>query len=526
MNLRLVLHQFGLLLLVLATAMGLVTLLQVAGVLGEVHAERLALYALLTAAAITAAIGAVCWWTTRRVRRERFNRKDALLLVASIWLIGAGLAALPYYFWAHAAFPVNQALLDGGVHPFDRYADCYFEAMSGLSTTGATVLGAEPYDIESLPRGLLLWRALTHWLGGLGIVVLFVAVLPSLGMGGKMLFQIEKAGPQRGGVTPRARETARVLWLIYVCLTIAQTFLLRWAGMTWFDAACHSLSDMATGGLSTRNASVGAYYDTAAVDLIVIVFMILAGVNFGLYYQLVNRNVKAVFRDPELRAYLGIITAATLVIAAWIYGDTGMTTAGEMQREGGVASVRDSLFQVVAIQTGTGFSTVDYERWPFGPRAILVVLMFFGGMSGSTTGGLKVIRLLIAARVLWAEFERIFRPNLVQPTRIGPDKTAVDPDLARGVFVFFVMVAVIFAFASIALMLLEPDGSISYDTAASATISTMMNVGPGIAGVGPTDNYGFFSTPSKFLLSFLMALGRLEFYAILVLLHPRFWSDR
>lgn len=542
MNLRLVIHQLGTLLLGLAGAMAVVTFLHVAGLFGDSHAERMAYYALLMAVACTAALGGTLWTLTRRADLSLFNRRDALLLVALLWVIGAALAAIPYYAWAQLGGPPSpppsimielaqgldaQPLVVASPpeHAFASFAACYFESMSGLSTTGATVIGGAPFDIESLPKGLLLWRALTHWLGGLGIVVLFVAVLPMVGMGGKRLFQLEAPSPTKTGVRPRVKETARVLWLIYLGLTLSQIITLRVAGMPWFDAVCHSFSDLATGGLSTKNASLGAYYHNPAIDLITIVFMLLAALNFGLYYQLINRNWRSVVRDPELRVFLGIVTVSTLIIAFWIWGDPVTITTGEtVESESFVAALRDSLFQVVAIQTGTGYCTIDFELWPFGPKAILVALMFFGGMAGSTTGGLKVVRVIVLYKILRAEFERVFRPQVVKPVRVGGN--ALDPEVVRSVPIYMLMVLLIFVVGSITIMLIEPTGTISYASAASATISTLMNVGPGVAAVGATDNYGFFSDPSLLIMSLLMVLGRLEVFALLVLLAPRFWMDR
>ncbi len=521
MNPRLVIHQLGSVLLVLAAAMGVVTLLHASGALGGGRSEKMAWYALLFGVAITAASGGTLWTVTRRAEAGKFNRRDALLLVALVWMIGAAMAAVPYYAWAHLGGPPAHPELPHARHVFEGFAACYFEAMSGLSTTGATVLGAVPYDIESLPRGLLLWRALTHWLGGLGIVVLFVAVLPVVGMGSKRLFQAEAAGSTATGVRPRIRESARVLWLIYTGLTVAQTVAYRLAGVPWFDGACHALSDLATGGLSTRNASIGAYYDTPAVDVITIAFMLLAGVNFRLYYQMVNRNFAAVRQDAELRVYLGILAVATLAVAAVIYGDTVTLTTGDVKTETAAGALRDGAFQVVAIQTGTGFCTVDFELWPFSAKAVLIALMFVGGMAGSTTGGLKVIRLMIVCKAVYAEFERAFRPNVVNPTRVGGG--VVDADTVRAVPLYLLLVLALFVVGSVTLMLLEPAGSISYASAMSATISTLMNVGPGVAAVGAMDNYGFFTGPSLLLMSLLMALGRLEVFALLVLVMPRFW---
>ena len=522
MNHRHVLRLLGMLLGVLASSMAVALTVEWIGWSDAGRAERMSLYALLCATCITGAAAGIMWFVGRRTRVEQLTRRDALLLVALAWLLGAGFAASPYFAWA--LLGGTAALPEGPPHPFESFAACYFEAMSGLTTTGATVLAAPPNDIETIPKGLLLWRAMTHWLGGLGIVVLFVAVLPVVGVGGKKLFQIEAPGPKAQGVRPRIKETARVLWLIYVALTLTQTVAYRLAGMPWFDAVCHTLATLATGGFSTKNASIGYYYDTPSVDAITIVFMLLAGINFGLYYQLVNRRFKAIYKDPELRLYLSIIAVATCIIALWLWRDPVVTTGGKQHHEGVLFAVRDSLFQVVSIMTTTGYCTIDFEQWPFGPKAILVGLMFVGGMAGSTGGGCKVVRFLIAFKIIAAEFERIFRPRIIKPIRVG-DET-VDNDTARSVLIYLLMVVLIFAAGSVTLMLLEPVNQLSYTSAATATIATFMNIGPGLDAVGAVDNYGFFSTPSKLVMALLMALGRLELFAILVLLTPRFWVER
>lgn len=541
MNYRYVAYHLGLLLLVLAAALGLTTALELV-VFGWTDGERLAEVALGVSTLLTGLAGAALWYAGRNTAVESLHRRDALLLVAAGWLVGAGLAATPYYVWAQLGGPghvVEQApvltpqelAVTPAVfvpppprHPFTSPAACYFEAMSGLTTTGATVLSASPNDIESLPRGLLLWRALTHWLGGLGIVVLFVAVLPLVGGGGKKLFYAEAPGPKSQGVRPRIAETARALWMIYLILTVAQTSAFRIAGMTWFDSICHTFATLATGGFSTQNASMGAYYANPWIDWITVLFMVLAGVNFGLYYQLINRRFSAVFRDPELRLYLAIIAVASLVIAASIFGRPEVLTTGETQTPGVANALRDGTFQAVAVQTTTGFATVDFNQWSFLPKAVLIALMFVGGCAGSTGGGCKVVRVLVAAKIVLAEFERVFRPNVVKPTRVGG--SVIDPEVGRSVLIYFVVVALLFGVGAVGLKLLEPAGSLDFTSAATASLTTLMNVGPGLSQVGAVENYGFFSAGSQMLMALWMALGRLEIFALLVLLYPRFWSGR
>ncbi len=513
MNLRYVIREFGLVLIVLSLCMVAVMGWAARNWAGGDVDERLAVLGLVMSAVVGAVAGLVCWLFGSRSGQDYLGRREALLLVAMSWLLGAALAGLPYYTWAWIE---QTALID---HPFASMSACYFEAMSGLTTTGATVLD----DVDSIPKGLLLWRAMTHWLGGLGIVVLFVAVLPTLGVGGKKLFQVEAPGPQQQGVRPRIRETARVLWLIYLTMTGAQVLLLRLVGrMSWFDSVCHTFATLATGGFSTHNASIGAY-DRWSVELITILFMVLAGVNFGLYYQLARRRFGAIWRDPELRVYLGILFVATLIVGFSIYGKSSTLMTGEQRVVGLAEAARQSTFQVVSIQTTTGFSTADFDLWGFVPRAVLVTLMFVGASAGSTGGGIKVIRILVALKVMLAEVERVFRPSVVRTTRVGSG--VVDPEMRQAVLVYVLGIIGLFLLGTLALMLIEPGGSLDFTSAATASAASLNNIGPGLGLVGASHNYGFFTAPSKMVLSLLMVLGRLEVYAVLVLILPGFWRS-
>ncbi|HCD30773.1 MAG TPA: potassium transporter [Phycisphaerales bacterium] len=437
------------------------------------------------------------------------GRREAMLLVALSWIFGAALSGLPYFLWAFQVMPVG--------HPFRDFTACYFEAMSGLTTTGATVLS----DIHILPTRLLLWRATTHWLGGLGIVVLFVAVLPTLGVGGKKLFNVEAPGPSQPGVKPRIRETARLLWFIYVGMTIVQTVALMCTGMNLFDAICHTFATLATGGFSTKNASAGAY--TPAAQIVMIVFMILAGVNFGLYYHILQRQFKRFWRDPEFQLYLGIITVASVIVISSLLGDNLVLTDGTVI-EGTVAnSTLHGVFQVVSIQTTTGYGTVDSNQWNFVPKMTLLILMFIGGCAGSTGGGIKVVRILVGFKIIVAEIERVFRPNVVRSIKVG--NSVIDPNMRQAVLVYILGIVAIFVLGAIAIVLIEQNYGDGIDivTAVTASAATLHNVGPGFARVGAIENYGWFSSPSLAVMSLLMALGRLEVYALLVLFVPTFW---
>jgi len=509
MNYRFIARQLGLLMLVLSGLVFAVAVLSWFvwgdGTPSDWHAEQ----GLLAAAGVGFVFGAIMMLFSRK-GDNRLGRREALLLVALSWGLGAAVSALPYYIWA------NLEESAGPGHPYASFADCYFESMSGLTTTGATVLS----DIEVIPHSLLLWRALTHWLGGLGIVVLFVAVLPTLGVGGKRLFQVEAPGPKQPGVTPRIRETARVLWLIYCGLTVAEIIILRICGMTWFDSICHTFATLATGGFSTYNASAG-HFTSPAIHIVLIVFMLLAGVNFGLYYQLIRGDHKRVWKDPELRLYLTIILVATVLITIFIWPSRQVTTAGETLPAGSGHTVLHSLFQVISIQTTTGFCSVDFDLWPFLPKFILILLMFVGGSAGSTGGGVKVIRILIGFRVMLAEIERVFRPNVVRTVKIG--QASIDPEMRLGVMVYLMGIIVLTLVGAGLLMILESPQQIDFVSACTASIASLNNIGPGLVEVGATKNFGWFSAPSKVLLSLWMALGRLEVYVIFVLFVPSFW---
>jgi trk system potassium uptake protein TrkH len=403
-------------------------------------------------------------------------------------------------------------------HGFDSYLDCYFEAMSGLTTTGATILEA----IGTVPPSLLLWRSLTQWLGGLGIVVLFVAVFPMLGVGGRRIFRIEAAGPTPEGVRPRIQEAARVLWMMYVGLTLVEIVALKICGMSWFDSVCHTFTTLATGGFSTLDASVAGYHSTA-IHIIFIVFMFLAGVNFGLYYQLLKGQWRSVRKDPELRIYVGIILVATVFITLSILSNRPPAYAATADSEAAPVGtvIRDSVFQVVSLQTTTGFATSDFDTWGFLAKATLVILMFVGGCAGSTGGGIKVTRIMIGVKIMIAELEHAFRPSVVRTVRVG--RSVIDADLKISTLAYLLGIVVLFALGTIVLMALEVDNGIDMTSAATASAATLNNIGPGLGKVGATQNYAWFSEASKAVMCVLMVLGRLEVLTVVVLFMPRFW---
>lgn len=446
---------------------------------------------ILAAMLTTAAVGLIAYGIGRRRPQDLF-RKEATAVVGLGWLLSAGAAALPFYY----------------ARAFPSFADCYFEAMSGLTTTGASVLT----DFEALPLGLHFWRCFTHWLGGMGIIVLFVALLPFLGAGGRALLQHEVPGPVTETLTPRVKDTAKVMWQLYCGFTLAETVLLRFFGMSWFDALCHSFATLATGGFSTHPASI-AGYGNLGMEIVVIVFMVIAGTNFSLYYSVLRNDPKALLRDPEWRAYIGIIVVCTLFVTI------------VLRHAGFYASFFEALryaaFQVPCLMTTTGFATANFDLWPASTKIVLVGLMFVGGCAGSTGGGIKVVRWIILAKGCWGQLERVYSPRTVRKQRLG--KAVLAEDLMASTLVFFFTWTMVFITGAFLVAVLE--GS-RYDlvTVFTAVAATLNNIGPGLAKVGALETYTHFTGATKWLLSFCMVLGRLELYTILVLFAPRFWK--
>lgn len=512
MNFPLVVNQLAKLVLVLTLVLAAVSAWSgTTFALGE-SPERDAALALLAAAVVGGLIGGLAWYRTRNAGGH-LGRREALLLVALSWILGGVLCGVPYLAWAK----ITSA--QSGGHPFANPVDCCFESLSGLTTTGATILS----DIAALPRGILLWRALTHWIGGLGIVVLFVAVLPSLGVGGKRLFVIEAPGPAPEGLQPHIRDTARVLWYIYLGLTLAEIGALKYVGLDWYESVCHTFATLATGGFSTRNASLGEF-DSNSLEVVVTFFMVLAGTNFGLFYLLIRGRFRDVWRDTELRVYLGLIAAGSLLVCGSIYSQTIVMTNGTEHEGTAAMALREGVFTTVSIQTTTGFCTSDFNHWPFVAKAVLIALMFVGGSAGSTSGGIKVIRIWMAIKIMYSEIERVFRPRVVRPVRIGG--TTIDTEMKLATVSYCLGILLLFIVGAWGIMVLESGSSeCSFTTASTASVATLCTIGPGLERVGAIENYGWFTNGSKFLMCVLMLLGRLEVFAIIVLLTPRFWRS-
>lgn len=423
------------------------------------------------------------------------RQREALCFVSVSWLIAAGLGALPFIF-AGILGPV----------------DAYFECMSGFTTTGSSVLT----DIEATPKSILFWRSFTHWLGGMGIVVLFIAVLPYLGAGGKQLFRHESPGPNPQGIKPRIKDTAAILYKIYLGFTVAQTAALMLAGMSLFDALCHTFGTLGTGGYSTRQASIAAY-DSALVDAIIVFFMVCAGANFAIYFSVLRGDWKAPWRDTEWRVYVGIMTACTILVTANLMGLGGDVHTPYTTWSG---AFRHASFQVVSIMTTTGFCTADFDVWPQFSRMLLVTLMFVGGCAGSTGGGIKVVRFVVLLKMGILRLEKTFRPKAIQAARISG--AVVDRDIQSTIQSFFALYVLVFVAASLVMALL----GLPFQTAATSVAATLNNIGPGLELVGATRDFSSIPQAGKVILSLCMVLGRLELFSILVLLMPSFWRNR
>ncbi len=510
MNIRYVIRELGLVMIVLCLCMIAVMGWSAWEWAGGNSEEKVATLSMLMGAALGAVLGLFCWLFGSRSGKDYLGQREALLLVTTSWFLAAAVACLPYYLWAW----LEEGA--GASHPFASFISCYFESVSGLTTTGATILS----DVDMIPKSLLLWRATTHWLGGLGIVVLFVAILPTLGVSGKRLFQAEVPGPQQDGVRPRIRETARILWLIYLGLTIVQVLMLKVAGMNWFDSICHTFATLATGGFGTHNASVG-YYDNWKIEMIIFVFMVIAGINFGLYYNLVRGRWRMAVRDPQMIVYLCMLGVSIAVIAGYLYGHTITLTTGQEREVGVLGALRYSSFQVGSIHSDCGFATADYDQWSYLPKTILMLGMFFGGCAGSTSGGLKISRLIVLFKLIAADIERAFRPSVVRTVRVGDD--VVDQAERQSVLMYTVLTILVLGIATIVVRVVEDSAGLSLTESGSAVLACFTNCGPGLGIVGPTGNFGVLHLFTQALLCIVMVLGRLEVYAVLVLLRPAFW---
>lgn len=510
----------------------------------EFHPQPHSTWAFLETIAFAMLLSLFFSWLGRKGKGIIY-RREGLILVVAIWILTPFISMLPYLFSGTLEHPVQA----------------YFEAVSGLTTTGATLLEGKQYDpqtgkevmihrevrgdvvtnynfwgtvapvrdtqgnevyhgVEAVSKSILFWRCFTQWIGGIGIIVIFISVLPALGVGGKILFQAESPGPIKETLTPRLIETAGMLWKIYLGLTVIQIMLLMLFDptMTLFEAVCTSFSTLSTGGFSVRNDSIGTYANVH-IYWIVAFFMLLGSINFSLYFHLLRGKFYRL-KDPELITYLTVVLLTGGFVAFWLWNSPKviMGIAG-----GGVFTFWEAMihgfFQTISAQTSTGFVTADYDKWPFAPQGMMLILMFVGGMSGSTSGGIKMMRHIILFRVIQNRLELLFRPATVRIYRMG--KMAISSEAAQMVLCFFVVFVVS---AVVGTFFFVMDG-IDPETAFSVAASSINNAGLAFRKAGPTESFAFLSPASCIFSSFLMILGRLELFALLVILLPAFWRQ-
>jgi len=441
-------------------------------------------------------IGLPLWYFTRYKRS--LTNHDGFAIVTFSWITTAIVGSLPFY-------------LSGAI---PNITDAFFESMSGVTTTGASILGnisTMPHlknGIESLPHGVLFWRSFIQWIGGMGIIVFYIAILPLLGVGGVQLFKAEAPGPVSDKITPRVRDTAKFLWIIYVGITFIEIIVLRIAGMETFDSICHAFTTMPTGGFSTKNASI-AYYDSALIHYIIIFFMFLGGINFSLHFRAINGDIKAYIKDVEFRVYIIIIIFLTLVTFVALSSQSNVFSS---------LKFRESLFTIVSILTSTGYTLGNYELWPIFVQMILLTLMFIGGMGGSTTGGMKVIRVLLLVKYAALETRRMLHSRALLPVKIG--KQLIKEDVVRNTLGFFLFFMSAFIISTILLSTMGLD----IESSMGAAASSMGNIGPALGEFGPTDNYALLPNPGKWILTFCMLLGRLEIFTVIVLFSRTYWK--
>ncbi len=423
-----------------------------------------------------------------KIKDRVLAKKDGYFMVTMVWIIFSVFGCLPYML--------------GNTIP--SFPDAFFETISGFTTTGSSVLD----NIDFLPHATLFWRSLTQWLGGLGIIMLFIAILPSLGIEGRDLYVAEITGPTHSKTSFTFTSSARQMWLIYTSLTMLQTILLLLGGMDFFDSICHSFTTMATGGFSTKQASV-AHWNSAYIQYIIIIFMFVAGTNFGLIHTAIRGNWKKLLTDNEFRLYLTITFSASIIIGLGLYfnGWADLTK-----------SMRDATFQVVTLMTTTGFATADYLLWPPFLGLILFLLFFIGASAGSTAGGLKVVRVYLLFKNSFIELKRIIHPNGI--INVKYNNKTVHPNIMTGITGFAILYMIIFVIGSVIITLFTED----ITTACSAVITSMSNVGPGFGSLGPMYSFAHLNDFAKLFLAFLMLVGRLEILTVMVLFTKAFWK--
>ena len=442
---------------------------------------------LLGCSGLGAAAGGLLILATRSKQTVILNHREGMAIVTLSWIAAGVTAALPFYA--------------SGIIP--SFTDCLFETMSGFTTTGASILN----DIETLPKGLLFWRSMTHWLGGMGIILLSLAILPFLGVGGMQLFKAEVPGPTPDKLRPRIKDTALILWTVYLLFTVVETILLYAGGMDLFNSLCHTFGTVATGGFSPKNASIG-HYSSVYFHVVITVFMFLAGTNFALHYKLLQGSPREYLRSSEFRFYLGLVLAVIGILTLSLWISSGKEVGYSLQH---------GAFQAVTIVTTTGYVTADYAAWAPLAQVLLFLCMFSGGMAGSTSGGIKTMRTLLLGKHNVRELKRLVHPRAVIPLKL--DGRPVPESVLGGIWGFFLLFVSLMVLAALILAGMGIDLVTSF----AAAIACIGNIGPGLGDVGPADNYADLPLAAKWVLTFCMLLGRLEIYTVIILITPDFW---
>ncbi|MDU8885238.1 potassium transporter TrkG [Yeosuana sp. MJ-SS3] len=446
--------------------------------------------------------GSLVMLFTRKPKKE-MNKREGYIVVTFGWIIMALSGTMPYVL----------------TETIPSFTNAFFETMSGYTTTGASILN----DIEVIPKGVLFWRSLTHWIGGMGIIVLAIAILPLLGIGGMQLFAAEAPGPNADKLHPRITDTAKRLWLIYFGYTAAETVLLKVAGMSFFDAINHAMCTLSTGGFSTKNASIAHWNGQPLIQYIIMVFMFLAGTNFVLSYFAFKGNIQKIIKDEEFKLYFKFIIVFTIIATIIIYFKTDFSASsinhplvyGEFE-----SSIRHALFQVISIITTTGFVTADFTLWTPFLIVFFFGLMFLGGSSGSTSGGVKVVRHLIMIKNGFLEFKRTLHPNAVLPVRYN--KKSISGEIVFNILAFFILYMISFIIGSLIFSMF----GIDFKSSVGLSASSLGNVGPALGDFGPVNNYSALPSLAKWWSCFLMLIGRLELFTVLILFTPFFWRNR
>ena len=481
MNFKLIFRVLGFLLLVEGIAMLLALL--VAVIYGG-HDT----IAFLISAGINLSFGGLVILATSKANKE-IGKREGFIIVSLVWIVFSFFGSLPY-------------ILSGAIPDF---TNAFFETISGFTTTGSSILS----DIESLPHGILFWRSISQWLGGMGIIVLSLAILPVFGIGGMQLFMAEVPGPAPDKINPRIKQTAKTLWVLYLGITLVEVILLWIGGMSLYDAICHSFTTMATGGFSTKQASI-AHWSSPFIQYVIVVFMFLAGTNFTLSYMALKGKFSIALKDEEFKYYGFFILGFTSLVFIGLLITTQLGTE---------LAFRNALFQVVSIITTTGYATADYLTWTPVLTMLIFLLFFFGGSAGSTGGGIKIMRIVILLKNGYYELKRLVHPKAIIPVRFN--KHSVDAKIVTNVLAFFIIYFVIFALSTVIFTLIEPD----IESSMGAVATCLGNIGPGFGNVGPTENFLHIQPVGKWFLSFLMLLGRLELFTVLVLFSPSFWKQ-